>query len=149
MTTKTITTEELHALLESGPLALYDVRGDVDYEMGHIPGAKTAPPGSLSFRVRSVMNPDTRVVVYSNGSDCPLAADAAGRLENLGMRNVLLYTDGVNGWRDAGHELVESVGAKTHARGEVTEVRPLVVDRDNAYGGAFKGKPTDGGGAGG
>lgn len=143
MMTQTITTEELQALLEAGPLALYDVRGDVDYEKGHIPAAKTAPPGSLSFRVRSVMNPDTRVVVYSNGGDCPLAADAAGRLANLGMRNVLVYADGIAGWRDAGHEVVESVSAKTHARGEVIEVRPLIVDREKAYGGAFKGKPSD------
>lgn len=146
---KAITTAELRARLDAGALAVFDTRGDIAYEQGHIPGAKTAPPGSLSFRVRSIMNPETDVVVYSNDRECPLAADAAHRLENLGMRNVYCYTDGIKGWQDAGHPIVESVSAKTHARGEVTECRPLLVDRERAYGGAFNIKPADEGGAGG
>jgi len=149
MTTKTITTEELHATLEAGPLALFDARGDIEYEKGHIPGAKTAPAGSLCFRVRSLMNPETRVVIYSDGGDCPLAADVAQRLENLGMLNVVIYPDGISGWRDAGYPVLESLNAKVHARGEVTECRPLTVDRENAYGGVFKNKPSDGESAGG
>ena len=147
---KTITTDELRARLESGSLALFDIRGDIEYEKAHIPGAKTSPLGSLSFRVRSLMNPDTPIVVYSNDSECPLAMDAVGRLENLGMLDVSCYVDGIKGWQDSGHTVVESVNAKTHARGEVTECRSLTVDRERAYGGVFKDKPTDEmGGAGG
>jgi rhodanese-related sulfurtransferase len=146
---KTITTEELRRKLEVGPVALYDVRGDIDFEYGHIPGAKTAPLGSLTFRVASLMNRDSFVVVYSAGPDCDLSAQAVIRLEGLGMQNVHRYTDGIKGWQEAGFEVVESTKAKVHARGEVKDVRPLVVDRDRAYGGAFKGKPEDVGGAGG
>ena len=46
---KTLTTTELRDRLASGPLALFDVRGDIEFEKGHIPGAKTAPLGSLVF----------------------------------------------------------------------------------------------------
>lgn len=146
---KTISTEELYNRLESGQTALFDVRGDVDYECGHIPGAKTAPLGSLVFRVARLMNPDTFIAIYSAGKDCSLAAEAIERLENLGLRNVHCYKEGIEGWRAAGLEVVPSVRAKVHTQGPVEECRPVVVDREKAYGGAFRGKPVDVEGAGG
>jgi rhodanese-related sulfurtransferase len=145
----TISTEELHSRLESGPTAVFDVRGDVEFESLHIPGTMTAPLGSLTFRVARVMNPDSFVAVYSAGGDCRLAAEAAERLENLGLRNVHCYSDGLEGWLAAGLPAVPSVHAKVHGRGPVRECRPVIVDRETAYGGVFKGKPVDGEGAGG
>lgn len=147
---QTITTDDIRKHLEDGTLAVFDARGDIEYDQGHLPGAKTAPPGSLPFRVRSLMNADTPVAVYSNGGNCPIAADAARRLEGLGMQKVLIYEDGVAGWTAAGHELIQSTHHKSHTHGDVKDVRPLTVDRDNAYGGAFNDKPNeDMGGAGG
>lgn len=133
-----ISTEELRNRLESGEAAVFDVRGDVEYELAHIPGAKTAPLGSLVFRVACVMNPDSFVAVYSADKDCGLAARAARRLEDLGLRNVHCYEDGIEGWQAAGLAVVESVHAKVHARGPVRECRPIIVDTENSYGGAFK-----------
>jgi len=141
--------EQLRERLESGPAAVFDVRGDVEFELGHIPGTMTAPLGSLVFRVARVMNPDSFVAVYSAGKDCRLGAEAAQRLENLGLRNVHCYEDGLDGWRAAGLPVVSSVHPNAHARGPVRECRPVIVDRENAYGGAFKGKPVDGEAAGG
>ena len=135
---KSISTEDLRERLDSGAAAVFDVRGDVEFERGHLPGAKTAPLGSLVFRVARVMNPDSFVAVYSAGWDCGLAAQAAERLENLKLSNVHCYEEGLEGWRAAGLPVVESVHAKVHARGPVHECRPIVVDLENAYGGAFK-----------
>ena len=134
----TISTKELSKRMESGQAAVFDVRGDVEFECAHIPGGKSAPLGSLVFRVARLMNPDSFVAVYSAGKDCGLAARAAQRLENLGLENVHHYEDGLEGWRAAGLPVVESVHAKVHARGPVHECRPIVVDLENAYGGAFK-----------
>ena len=146
---KTVTTQELHQRLASGPLALFDVRGDVVFEQGHIPDAKTAPLGSLVFRVAALMKPDSYVAVYSGGGACRLATQAVERLEGLGLRNVHCYQDGLEGWRAAGHPVIPSVGAKLVTQGPVVECRPLVVDRERAYGGVFSGKPEDVDGAGG
>ena len=146
---KTISTEELKKRLDSGKAALFDVRGDVDFEQGHIPGAKTAPLGSLVFRVARLMHPDSFVAVYSAGGECGLAAEAVERLENLGLKNVHCYEGGLEGWKAAGLPVVPSSGAKAHTQGEFIECRPVVVDRERAYGGAFKGKPRDVEGAGG
>ncbi len=134
----TISTEELRERLESGNGAVFDVRGDVEFEQAHIPGAYTAPLGSLVFRVARVMERDSFVAVYSGGKDCNLAFEAAQRLENLKLRNVHVYKEGLEGWRAAGLPVVESIHAKTHARGPVHECRPVIVDRENAYGGAFR-----------
>jgi rhodanese-related sulfurtransferase len=133
-----ISTEELSKRMESGQAAVFDVRGDVEFERAHIPGGKSAPLGSLVFRVARLMNPDSFVAVYSDGKDCGLAARAAQRLENLGLKNVYHYEDGLDGWRAAGLSVVESVHARVHTRGPVHECRPIVVDTEHAYGGAFK-----------
>ncbi len=146
---KIINTGQLHERMKDGMAAVFDVRGDVVYEMGHIPGAKTAPLGSLVFRIARVMNPDSFVAVYSAGKGCTLAAEAVKRLENLRMSNVHCYEEGLKGWVAAGHEVVESVHPKLQTQGPVIDCRPVVVDRENAYGGAFKGKPVDGEAAGG
>jgi len=146
---KIINTEELNQRLTAGPLAIFDVRGDIDYEKGHIPGAKTAPLGSLVFRVASVMNPDSQIVVYSGGGDCRLAAQAVERLEKLRMRNVYIYEEGIKGWQAAGYSTVVSPSARVHTQGSVKNVRPVIVDREHSYGGAFKGDPADVEGAGG
>ena len=145
----TVSIEELRKRLETDQVAVFDVRGDVEFELGHIPGAKTAPLGSLVFRVARVMNPDSFVAVYSAGGDCGLGAQAAQRLENLGLRNVHCLEEGLEGWRAAGLPVVESVHAKVHARGPVRECRPVIVDRENAYGGAFRERPVDSESAGG
>ena len=47
------------------------------------------------------------------------------------------------------HAAVAGVGYSTIPRERGVDCRPLVVDRDRAYSGAFKGKPADVEGAGG
>ncbi|UCC45333.1 MAG: rhodanese-like domain-containing protein [Candidatus Zixiibacteriota bacterium] len=135
---KTLTTEELLKQMDSGPVALFDVRGDVDYDKGHIPGAKSAPLGSLVFRVVGVMNPDSQVVVYSGGKECSLAAEAVKRLENLRLFNVYAYEEGYDGWKAAGQPVAISPLARPYTWGPAVECRNPIVDRERAYNGAFK-----------
>ncbi len=78
----------------------------MEYDKNRIPEAKNAPLGSLVFRVAAVMNPDSEVVVYSDGGDCKLAAEAVEQLEKLRLRNVFYYEEGLAGWKMAGHESV-------------------------------------------
>lgn len=148
---KTVTTKELKRRLDAGPVALFDVRGDVDYEKGHIPDAKTAPLGSLVFRVARVMNQESFLVVYSGGDQGAMAREAVERLEGLGMTNVHCYEEGLDGWISQGLPVIESPNAKLIAQGPVIDCRPIVVDTETAYGGAFKTTAEDDiiGGAGG
>ena len=71
------------------------------------------------------------------------------RVERELLAEDAVEPDGLAGWSEAGEPVVESANAKVHARGEVTDVRPLVVDREHAYGGVFNKPPVDVEGAGG
>ena len=62
-----ISTEDLRERLDSGTAAVFDVRGDVEFERGHLPGARTAPLGSLVFRVARIMNPEVLNPCTSTG----------------------------------------------------------------------------------
>jgi rhodanese-related sulfurtransferase len=144
-----ISQKELEKKMEAGPVALFDVRGDVDYEIAHIPGAKTAPLGSLVFRVASVMDDESFIVLYSSKND-RMAEEAAERLAGLRHENVWCLENGIDGWIQAGHDVMASPSAKKIAQGPVIDCRPIVVDVENAYGGAFKTTVSDDiGGAGG
>lgn len=139
-----MTTDLLHKRVLAGPIALFDVRGDLEFAEGHIPGAKSAPLGSLSDRVAAVMNPGSLVVVYSWGNDYDnLAERAAERLEDLGMTNVYTYDAGFSGWKYAGYPVTGADPAPTRQRRVPTRVFPLVIDRETAFGGAFRGEPGE------
>ena len=140
---KSISNTKLKEILDNGDIALFDVRGDVLYEQEHIPGAKTAPLGSLVFRVARLMNPESRIVVYSNENNDDLAKQAVSRLTNLGLTNVHYLVGGLGGWKGAGYRTEMSVKAKLHTHGPAVDCRPVIVDRENAYGGAFKGDPVN------
>jgi hypothetical protein len=95
------------------------------------------------------MSPTSLVAVYSSGPSDGLADEAARRLTDLGLRNVQVYAPGLDGWAADGLPVLPSVDAKVIARGPVRDVRSPVVDRERAYGGAFRDAPTDVDGAGG
>ncbi len=103
---QTIERQELRRRLDEEDILLLDVRGDDEYETEHIPGAKTAPLGSLQERVEGVVNPGTDVAVYSGGAECDASDRAAQRLQDIGFRNVYDYHEGLAGWKDAGLETV-------------------------------------------
>ena len=95
------------------------------------------------------MNPDSFVVVYSDNEGDTLAQQAAERLGNLRLRNVHYLQGGLAAWQEAGLEVVTSPNARLHTHGPSLDVRPVIVDRENAYGGVFKNTTLSVGGAGG
>ena len=87
------------------------------------------------------------MVLYNTGAR---VSEIVGlTLEDLRLHNIHVYEDGLAGWAKAGNEVVESANAKVHTRGPVIDCRPVIVDRERSYGGAFRGIPEDVGGAGG
>lgn len=142
---------ELREQLEEGPLALFDVCGDVTHEIRDRPhsGRQDRAPGVPGVPRPGRDEPGSYVVVCSEGRECPLAADAVRRLENLGLRNVHLLDGGIADWQAAGLPVVESPHPKVRAWGTVVECRPLVVDRERACGGGFRTASAKVAGAGG
>jgi rhodanese-related sulfurtransferase/DNA-binding HxlR family transcriptional regulator len=95
-----ISRAELAERLESGELVLLDVRPDVEYAAGHIPGAISIPPDRLDELLAQI--PDTgEVVAYCRGPFCVYADEAIRRLAEQG-RDARRLEDGLPEWRRAG-----------------------------------------------
>ena len=98
-----ISRDELEARLGRGDLVLIDVRPEVEYHAGHLPGAISIPPGHperLDDLV-STIPPDEEIVAYCRGPYCVYADDAIRHLAGQGRR-ALRLVEGVPEWRREG-----------------------------------------------
>jgi rhodanese-related sulfurtransferase len=107
---KTITTMELEWRLRNGAeFEFWNVLTDEYFHGEMIPGSRRVPLDAVGREVReSGLSKDAEVIVYCAGPKCPQSHMAAEKLQTLGYTNVRAYEGGLEGWKDAGHDL-ESV----------------------------------------
>jgi rhodanese-related sulfurtransferase len=91
---------ELARRLDDGDVAVIDVRPAIEYEAGHIAGARSVPIDVLDRRLADLAA-DAEVVAYCRGPYCGYADDAVRGLTAAGHRARRLE-DGYPQWRDAG-----------------------------------------------
>lgn len=84
----------------AGDIVLLDVRPEVEYAAGHLPGAVHIPLDQLRERLDE-LPVDREVVAYCRGAYCALAHDAVRLLIAHGRR-ARRATDGVLEWRAGG-----------------------------------------------
>lgn len=105
-----LSTDQLKALLasESAPVVLDARTGKFD-DGRRIPGAKSLNAGSSAEEVQAVVaDKHTPVVTYCSNLKCPASAQLAAHLRKLGYTNVKEYPQGIEGWVEAGHPVVET-----------------------------------------
>lgn len=95
-----ISRQELAARIVRGDVLVLDVRPDAEYRAGHIPGARSVPPGELR-RSLAALPDGTEVVAYCRGPYCVYADEVVRELDRLGYRARRLE-DGYPEWRRAG-----------------------------------------------
>lgn len=95
-----VTRDDLEELLATSEVTLLDVRPAQEYLSGHIPGARSAPLGTLVTEV-SALRGTSSVVTYCRGSFCMMAHDAVRILGAEGIEARRLE-DGMLEWRAAG-----------------------------------------------
>ncbi len=91
-------------LLDKG-YPLIDVRGIVDFNHGHIPGAYHLSVKSEHFtaeNLREIVAKDKAVIFYCNGIHCMGSSIAAGKAVEWGWTNVFYYREGFKRWKDEG-----------------------------------------------
>src|SRR4030043_2106296 len=101
-----VSVEEAHQLIQKKkPLVLLDVREKEEIALGYIEGAVFIPQGLLGEKVE-VLLPDKSipVVVYCAGGIRSLAA--AKLMREKGYAHVYSMAKGINGWKEAGFEIV-------------------------------------------
>ena len=94
-----ITPEELHQRLQAGEdLQLVDVREEMEFEYGHLPGSLLLPLGELPRRAHEIRAEGPVVLICHHGVR---SAQALGYLRHrLGLTNLLNLRGGVAGWAE-------------------------------------------------
>jgi rhodanese-related sulfurtransferase/DNA-binding MarR family transcriptional regulator len=103
--------KELAARLKRGEVLVLDVRPTVEFEAGHIRGARSLPITELRRQLRAIPK-DTEVVAYCRGPYCVYADDAVRELNRRGFRARRLI-DGFPEWRRAGLPVAAGNGGST------------------------------------
>lgn len=92
--------ESLTKLLKKGTVELLDLRPQVEFDAGHLPGAISCPMDQLGDRIKSLPTGKT-LVLYCRGPLCLLGDIAQEQLAARGI-TALQFTDGVVEWAFAG-----------------------------------------------
>jgi rhodanese-related sulfurtransferase/DNA-binding transcriptional ArsR family regulator len=95
-----ISRDELEEKLGRGKSVIVDVRPEVEYASGHLPGAISMPVEHLAKRLRTLPR-DRRIVVYCRGSYCQFADRAVSILRRKGFDAIRLE-GGWPEWRAEG-----------------------------------------------
>lgn len=94
---------EMLARLRQGQLVLLDVRPQVEYRHGHLPGAISIPIDELEQRITE-LPVDKTIVAYCRGPYCVYADEALNLLAGWGWK-VARLEEGILEWQQAGYEL--------------------------------------------
>lgn len=105
-----INTSELTALINSGKKVIILDARDPKYTDGKmIPGAILLTDDATPDQVKAVIpSKDALVVTYCVGKQCPASEWLADYLVGLGYTNVKRYTEGIEGWVNAGNKVEKS-----------------------------------------
>jgi rhodanese-related sulfurtransferase len=106
-----VTAEELSRLMEQGGAIALDVRGSVEFELGHIRGAVAMPLGLVAGRA-SELPKEKLIVPYCACSAEQISARAVQELKKQGYENTAALVGGWDAWVRAGLP-VEGTNAKT------------------------------------
>jgi rhodanese-related sulfurtransferase len=98
-----ISIEELNERLAQDELILIDVRPEIEYQAGHLPGSVSLPIDRLEERIHNLPK-GKMVVAYCRGPYCVFADQALELLSNRGWL-VARLEEGVAEWQEAGYEL--------------------------------------------
>lgn len=92
--------DELHDRIKDGNLIILDVRPEVEFRAGRIPGAQSIPLSELETRLKEI--PDgAEVAAYCRGPYCIMALEAVRLLRKKGF-HARRFEDGLPEWQARG-----------------------------------------------
>jgi rhodanese-related sulfurtransferase len=98
--------EELMQRVRKGEVTVLDVRPELEFRAGHIPGARSVPLSELKRQLADLPK-NREVVAYCRGPQCVMAIEAVELLRKRGFRAQRLE-QGVMDWRARGWKIEKS-----------------------------------------
>ena len=100
-----VSVEEAQKIIREGGWLVFDARLESEYDVGHIPGALSFPYPQRDADFKewaSILNSGQKVLVYCSGKLCDDGLHLAFFLRDMGINQVALFVDGLDGWKKAG-----------------------------------------------
>jgi rhodanese-related sulfurtransferase len=98
--------EELVQRVRKGEVTVLDVRPELEYRAGHIPGARSVPLSELKRHLADLPK-NREIVAYCRGPQCVMAIEAVELLRKRGFRAQRME-QGVMDWRARGWKIDKS-----------------------------------------
>jgi rhodanese-related sulfurtransferase len=95
-------------IIEAGEFLVCDARKGEDFDKGHLPGAVSFPfelKDETYDEMAALFSPEQPVMVYCSGRGCDDALLLGKFLRAQGSTRVVLFLEGIEGWKGAGHPL--------------------------------------------
>jgi rhodanese-related sulfurtransferase len=92
-------------LWENGIAVFLDARQPEDFVAGHIANAFNLPATSFEAHfdeIASMLTPESRIVIYCDGTECEFSHLLKERLGEMGFTSVHILFNGWTVWREAG-----------------------------------------------
>jgi rhodanese-related sulfurtransferase len=105
---------ELRRRLDAHDVVVLDVRPQMEYEAGHIAGARSIPIEELNRRL-SELPKSREIVAYCRGPYCVFADEAVALLRARGLRARRL-TEGFPDWKSRGWPVEAGIANRTGGR---------------------------------
>lgn len=109
-TVRQVTAEELAVMLERGEATVIDVRGQSEWESGHLPDAPNIPVGYLTDRLDEIPGGGTVVLQCQGGGRSSIASSV---LQARGISGVANLVGGFRAWEGAGLPVEREAGEGT------------------------------------
>lgn len=99
---------QLQELLNKNQALVFDVRPNILFKLGHIPGAYSLQEKEFDADLMSAKSlievslaKGHKIVVYCSGSHCSDASKVAKKLSDLGHGNLMIFENGWESWQEA------------------------------------------------
>jgi rhodanese-related sulfurtransferase len=100
---------QLQEFLEKNQALVFDVRPDIFFKLGHIPGARSLQEKEFDADlvkakplIEAALAKGQKIVVYCSGSHCSDASKVAQKLLDLQYGNLMIFESGWEAWQAAG-----------------------------------------------
>lgn len=101
---KGINLKQAYLLFKSDKAVFIDARDQWDFGDGHIEGSINIPYYKFDKNDKSLQKIDKEktIVTYCDGDDCEMSINLAKDLLELGFKNVFVFFDGWDTWKNSG-----------------------------------------------